>query len=123
MVERIINTTRNSETGQVPAHLVFGNIGINLDRHTLHQPSNDSSTPVEPSTYGAQRLEHRQTLVDLARTTQEANINTRMEKREHTDPTTFEPGSYVLRHHPKGRPTPSIRVLSKWLNKPGISVN
>ena len=103
MVERIINTTKHRETGQVPAHLVFGNIGINLDRHVLQKPSEDSSTAVDPSTYGAQLLEHQQTLIDLARTTQEANINTRMEKRVHADPTTFEPGSYVLRQHPKGR--------------------
>jgi hypothetical protein len=105
MVERIINTTRHSETGQVPAHLVFSNIGINLDRHVLHKSSDDSSMEVEPSTYGAQLLQHQQTLVDLARTTQKDNINTRMQKKKPTEPTTFEPGSYVLRQHPNGRTT------------------
>ena len=53
IVERIISTTRHSETGQVPAHLVFGNIGIDLDRHILTVPSTDVQEGVEPSAYGA----------------------------------------------------------------------
>jgi hypothetical protein len=103
MVERIINTTRHSETGQVPAHLVFGKIGINLDRHILTTPSTDVQDIVEPSTYGAQLLQQQQTLIDIARTHQEEQIQERLRKQQTEPLTVFEAGSYVLRQHPKGR--------------------
>jgi len=103
MAERIINTTRHSETGQVPAHLVFGNIGIDLDRHILTAPSTDVQDSVEPSTYGAQLIQQQQTLIELAETHQEDQIRQRAGKRQAEPTTVFEVGSYVLRQHPNGR--------------------
>jgi hypothetical protein len=103
MVERIINTTRHSETGQVPAHLVFGNIGIDLDRHILTKPSTDVQNTVEPSTYAAQLIQQQQTLIELAKTHQEDQIQKRAEKRKAEPMTVFEVGSYILRQHPNGR--------------------
>ena len=103
MVERIINTTRHSETGQVPAHLVFGNIGIDLDRYILTAPSTDVQDSVDPSTYGAQLISQQQTLIELAETHQEDQIRQRAGKRQAEPTTVFEVGSYILCQHPNGR--------------------
>jgi hypothetical protein len=103
MAERIINTTRHSETGRVPAHLVFGNIGIDLDRYILTKPSTDVQNSVEPSTYAAQLIQQQRTLIELAETHQEDQIRKRAEKRKAEPMTVFEVGSYVLRQHPNGR--------------------
>jgi len=125
IVQRLLNTLRNSATGLTPAEIVFPN-GIQLDRSLLTE---SSSFFVSMYIHDMQEAQAR--IIALA------EQSLREKDKEHMDNysplrTVFDDGSYVLVEHrhnslrrgPKSKLLPFLRgpMLVKGHNKEGIYV-
>ena len=123
IVQRLLNTLRNSATGLTPAEIVFPN-GIQLDRSLLTE---SSSFFVSMYIHDMQEAQAR--IIALA------EQSLREKDKEHMDNysplrTVFDDGSYVLVEHrhnslrrgPKSKLLPFLRgpMLVKGHNKEGI---
>lgn len=88
-VQRIINSTVNSDTGYKPADMRFGQFN-SVESHLFKQTSSyDSNTWVN------QMREFQDSLIQQATTNQQASIKNKMDSNKST-PTYFKPGDYVL---------------------------
>jgi hypothetical protein len=123
LVQRLLNTMKNSSTGLTPAEIVFPN-GIQLDRGLLTEPSS-----IFISLYIADLQKAQARLIALA----EQSLRERDEKHMQNYSqlrTNFDEGSYVLAEHrhnslrrgPKSKLLPFLKgpMLVKGHNKEGI---
>ena len=99
--ERIINSSKHSDTGRSPAELVFGqavdsqrNI-YNLNDRLIEAykvPENLNEWEI----WAREKLSEQQIVIEAAKEYQMRNIQSRMNKKAIEDPTVFEVGSLVL---------------------------
>ena len=93
LVQRIINTAKNSSTGLSPAEIVFPS-GMQFDRGVLTEtPSIVMSSYMSDMQYAQARI------IALALETQRAKDAKHLEERAIATPTVFANGTYVLSEH------------------------
>ena len=106
--ERIINSSKHSDTGRSPAELVFGQ-AVDLQRNIYNLSDRLIEAYKVPENlneweiWAREKLSEQQIVIEAAREYQMRNIQSRMNKKAIEDPTVFEVGSLVLRKHPAGR--------------------
>lgn len=107
LVQRLLNATPSSATGQTPARLLFGD-AISIDRGVLFPHRTQVARDVER--YVSELIKTQATIMELSRKHQERVVEKRLSESP-DDPTEFAVGDFVLARYAHRAPS---KLAPRW---------